>query len=464
MIESERCPVEVASGNEQLRELLVQTGMTHDAFARSVNRVAAEHGALLRTNKSSVTHWLKGVQPNPRTVAYVAEALSRRLGRRIHPVDIGNNSEGSHDLSRLPDDPVTALAMLGRADVDRRQVLGSVVYSLGALLLPISYKRDMAERARQAARGGAIGWSEVEAVRDVTAAFNRADEKLGGGFGRTAVVEYLATDVTDYCRARSSEPVRTAVLGEAAQLAYLAGWKAHDLKKEGLAQRYYLHSYQLAKDSGDDGQAAYAMRILAHQAYDMGHVTNCAALAGAAVDRVKGRVDKHTEAVFGLTLAKAQAMQGDRRNTVEAIGRAESLMAHAGSDDERPAWAGMHSANASQFHNHVAKVLADLGDYAGAEEHFAQTLGHHLDPDTKPRIYALTAAWLAETQCRRGHVERACQTWAGALARMNGIQSSRTVEAINTMRQMLASFHQRGMPEVKKLLEEAATIRAESIA
>ncbi|WP_143162681.1 hypothetical protein [Couchioplanes caeruleus] len=456
--------MDVANGNEQFRKLLTQAGMTHGAFARAVNQVAAEHGEVLRTNKSSVTHWLKGVRPNPRTIVYIAEVLSRRLGRRVHLLDMGYAVEESDDLNHLPDDPVAALATLGRADVDRRTILSSAVYSLGALLLPLTYKQAIAERAEHASQGRTIGWSEVDAVRDVTAAFNRADEKMGGGFGRTAVVEYLSTDVTAYCHAQSSASVRKDILSEAAQLAYLSGWKAHDLKKEGLAQRYYLYSYQLAKDSGDDGQAAYAMRILAHQAYDMGHVTNCSALAEAAVGRAKGKVDKHTEAIFELTLAKANAMQGDRHRTIQTIARAEALMAQARSDEERPTWAGMHSANASQFHNHVAKALVDLGDYTGAEEHFTQTLRYHLDPTTKPRVYALTSAWLAEAQCNRGHVERACHTWANALDLMNGIQSSRTKETVTTMRQMLSPFHKRGVTEVRSVLERSASIDASSSA
>lgn len=444
--------MDVTSGNEQLRELMKLAGLTNDALARAVNRIAAEHGELLRTNKSTITHWLHGKQPHPRTIGYLCEALSRRLGRPVHPMEIGY-SGGLYDLSRLPDDPVAALASLGRADVDRRQMLSSAVYSLSALLLPLSYKRELVERAQLAADGNAIGWAEVEAVRDITAAFNRADEKLGGGFGRTAVVEYLTTDVTAYCHARSPEAIRQAVLSEAAQLAYLAGWKAHDLGKEGLAQRYYLHSYQLAVESGDRGQAAYAMRILAHQAYDMGHVTNCLDLASAAVDDTKGRVDKHTQAIFRLSLAKAQAMQGNKRATLDTIAEAETLMAQAKTDDERPGWAAMHGVSPSQFHNHIAKVLVDLKDYAGAEEHFSTSIRHHLDPATKPRIYALTTAWLAETQCRRGHVERACQTWTTALEHMNGIQSSRTAEAVKTMRQRLSPFRKRGIAEVQRLLE-----------
>jgi hypothetical protein len=101
----------------------------------------------------------------------------------------------------------------------------------------LNYQRELAARTERAAAGNAIGWAEVEAVRDITAAFNRADEKLGCGFGRTAVVEYLTTDVAAYCKAALAEPVRTAVFSEAAQLSYLAGWKAHDLGKEGLVFR-----------------------------------------------------------------------------------------------------------------------------------------------------------------------------------------------------------------------------------
>lgn len=449
--------MEATSGNERLRDLLKEAGLTHDATARAINRIAAEHGEITRANKSSVSHWLKGVRPHERTISYLAEALSRRLGRPVHPLEIGYGGQSKNDLSRLPDDPVAALATLGRADVDRRQMLTSAVYSLGALLLPLSYRQELADRTEQAAEGSAIGWAEVEAVRDITAAFNRADEKLGGGFGRTAVVEYLSTDVATYCQAVSAETVRKAVFSEAAQLAYLAGWKAHDLGREGLAQRYYLFSYQLATESGDHGQAAYAMRILAHQAYDMGHSTNCLDLASAAVDTTKGQVDKHTESIFKLTLAKAHAMQDNRRATMETIARAEILMSQAKEDDERPGWAAMHGVSASQFHNHIAKTLVDVGDYAGAEEHFSTTLRHHLDPASQPRIYALTSTWLAEAQCQRGHIEQACRTWTDALSRIDGIQSSRTADAVKTMRQRLAPFRKRGMPEVKRLLEVSAS-------
>ncbi len=442
--------MDAMGANEQLRDLLRQTGWTYDAAARAVNRVAAEHGDVLRTNKSSITHWIGGTRPQPRTGAFIAEAISRRLGRPVHPVEIGYGDVDGN-LSALPDDPVAAIATFGRADVDRRQVLGSAVYSLGALLLPVGCARVAGERAQRAV-DGRIGWPEVETVKEMTVAFNRADERLGGGFGRTAVVEYLSTDVATYCGATGPEPVRVAMFGAGAQLAYLAGFKAHDIGRDNLAQRYYLYAYQLAIESGDLGHAAYIMRILAHQAYDMGHSANCVDLASASVQMGQRSVDPHTAALLVLTLAKAQAMRGERIQALASIGRAEALMSTANADEQRPSWAGMHGLSPAQFTNHVAKILADLGDLAGAEEHFTRSVAYYLDPVAQPRIHVLTTTWLAEVQCRRGYLERACGTWSDALSRMDGIRSARTRDAVRTMTRMLAPYRNRGVAAVTRLL------------
>jgi hypothetical protein len=443
----------MSGANEQLRELLLRTGWTYDSLARAVNRVAAEHGEALRTNKSSITHWIAGTRPQRRTLAYLAEAVSRRLGRQVRPVEIGFGSSDD-TIDALPHDPVDALTRLGRSDVDRRQLLTGTVYSMSALLLPVDYQRELSARADRAANG-AIGWAEVDAVVDITAAFNRADERLGGGFGRTAVVEYLTTDVAAYCQARGPQPVRRAMFSAGAQLAYLSGWKAHDIGHEGLAQRYYLHAYQLAVESGDQGQAAYIMRILAHQAYDMGHHAHCVDLASASVRAGRGHVDSHTEALLLLTLAKAYAMRGDRSDVLRTISEAETLMSRARPGDERPAWAGLHGRSPAQFNNHVAKALVELGDFAGAEEHYRRSVRLHLDPVNQPRIYALTMCWLAEAQIRQGHLEQACASWSDAVNRFEGIRSARTQESVRTMKQLLAPYRNRAVPSVDRLLRHA---------
>lgn len=63
----------------------------------------------------------------------------------------------------------------------------------------------------------------------------------------TTVTAYLADTAAPMLRARfPSNFMRRQAFGAVAELAYLAGWKHHDLGHEGAAQRYYQVGYQLA--------------------------------------------------------------------------------------------------------------------------------------------------------------------------------------------------------------------------
>lgn len=436
---------------DDLAEHLHEAGWSYQRAADAMRRLAEAEGVPLRTGKSHLAYWVAGTwSPEPRAAQYLTQALSQRLGRTITPVDLGLPDDLPEQL--LPDDLPGAIARLGRADVlGRRSFLATAAYSLTAIALPIGYHADAAARGTAAAAGARIGQAEIDTVRDLTAAFNKADEKHGGGFGRSTVAQYLGSDVAAYCRAPATEAVARRMRGRAAELAYLAGWKAHDVGDEAAAQRWYLLSFQLAEASGDPGHAAYCMRILAHQAYDLNHSTNCADLATAALTRVHGRVDPHTEAIFALTLAKAHAMSGARHDAYAALSAAERLMERASDGDERPFWAGIHGVDRGQFNNHTAKTLADLGEHGAAERAFDASIRHCYPVATMPRIHALTTAWKAVEQARQGHVEEACRTWSGALDVMAGIQSHRTLAAVKEMLGHLAAFRRRGVRAVTTL-------------
>ena len=51
-----RAPQE-RSPNQRLREMIAACGMSYDAVARAVIRVAAENGEVRRTNRSAAAHW-----------------------------------------------------------------------------------------------------------------------------------------------------------------------------------------------------------------------------------------------------------------------------------------------------------------------------------------------------------------------------------------------------------------------
>ncbi|WP_369199575.1 tol-pal system YbgF family protein [Streptomyces sp. PU-14G] len=75
--------------NGALRALLEETEWTQAAFARALARLGAEVGIHLRYDRTSVAHWLRGSRPDPRVQHLMAEALSRRLGRRVTVGELG---------------------------------------------------------------------------------------------------------------------------------------------------------------------------------------------------------------------------------------------------------------------------------------------------------------------------------------------------------------------------------------
>ncbi|CCK24394.1 hypothetical protein BN159_8490 [Streptomyces davaonensis JCM 4913] len=253
--------------NSRLRDVIEAIGCTYEAVAKDIRRIAAENGEILQTNKSAVSHWANGTrQPTGRTGQYLAEALSRRAGRSITSAEIGLRTPEAA-VSQEPD-PVVAATCLGRADVERHRFLAVAAFTTAGVAMPLFYDHEATARMLRARTGSsAVGMEDVDVVRQITAAFSAADERLGGGHGLTAVTAYLADTAAPMLRARFlNEPLRQAAFGAVAELAYLAGWKHHDLGQEGAAQRYYQVGYQLAYEADPRGHAAWMMRALAHQA------------------------------------------------------------------------------------------------------------------------------------------------------------------------------------------------------
>ncbi|MFC4565022.1 tetratricopeptide repeat protein [Nocardiopsis mangrovi] len=451
-------PASARPDNEALRAVIAESGLSYRALAGRVRLVAAENGENVNTNSAAISHWVQGTPPRPATATYLTEALSRAVGRIVSATEIGvaSASDAPPNTLALAGDPVAALAEIGRSDVDRREFLTSAVYSVSALALPLAPEAatDAAQRGTRSRAGGTVGAREVDAVRDITDAFTRSDERLGGAVSRSAVVEYLVSDVAAYCKGRfADDQARRSMFGAAAELAYLAGWKAHDAGRRGLAQRYYLHAYQLADESASP-HAAYVLRILAHQAMDTGVSEHCVDLADAALARVKGRTSPETEMLFHLTAARAHAAERNTRPALRALATAEKLIDQAG-QDESPRWASLGGPAEARLTNQGGKALTALGDLIGAEEQYRRSAACW-NPATHPRIHALTLADLGEAQVRRGHLGEACDTWSTALDSMAGVRSARARDAVADIRAHIRTYRGRGVPEAARLDARAA--------
>ncbi|SOE24931.1 hypothetical protein SAMN05442782_1602 [Streptomyces sp. OK228] len=210
--------------NSRLRDTIDATGCTYEALATDVRRIAAENGEILQTNKSAVSHWVNGArQPTGRTGQYLAEALSRRAGRTITQTEIGLRAPDTEGPGER--DPVLAATDLGRADVERRRFLTVAAFTTAGVDIPLAYEHEATTRMLRARTGtSVVGTEDVDVVRQITAAFSAADERLGGGHGLTTVTAYLADTAAPMLRGRfPSKALQRAAFGAVAELAYLAG-------------------------------------------------------------------------------------------------------------------------------------------------------------------------------------------------------------------------------------------------
>ncbi|MFI2369167.1 hypothetical protein [Streptomyces sp. NPDC018833] len=173
----------------------------------------------------------------------------------------------------------------------------------------------------------------MAAVREMTRLFTAVDERFGGQHGRTALVQYLRSDVAALCRARfRTEDLRRQMLSAGACVAYLAGWKAYDAGEAGLAQRYYLQAYALTPEADNDLHGAFVLRVLAHHGMEVGRPEHSLDLIDEALRRVRGHTDPATESLYVVTRARALAMAGRGREAVAEAARAARIVEGA---DER---------------------------------------------------------------------------------------------------------------------------------
>ena len=443
--------------NTRLRDAITASGLGYEGVARGVRQVAAENGELLRTNKSAVAHWVAGTRPGGRTIGYLAETLSRRTGRVVRPGEIGFVDHDAGGAAH--EDPISEGVELGRADVERRDFLRIATFTTAAIAVPLTYDHDSVTRMLQARSTlGSAGEEEVDVVRAVTAAFAAADERLGGGHGLSTVAAYLADTAAPLLRCRfPNEHVRRHAFGAAAELAYLAGWKHHDLGHEGAAQRYYLVGYRLACEADPHAHAAWMMRALAHQALSLRQPYRCVELIEHALRRSRGRLDGQTEALLHVTRARALARVAARPAAARALLTAEDALGRP--HDDQPRYSRMAGPAAGTVASHTARALTDLGDHRATERQHRLAL-RRWDAVQYRRVHVLTHADLGDTLAAQGRSDEAVSEWSRSLEMTEGIASRRAQEAMQSIGPTLLQYQHRRVPGAADLRGRVRTFCA----
>ncbi|MFF8531650.1 Tat pathway signal protein [Streptomyces sp. NPDC015532] len=449
--------------NERFDALLQEAGWSRAQAASAFVRVAHENNATEYTSltRQHVQHWVAGHQPSGRAPIIMCEALSRCLKRVVTPAEAGFAAPASPAQGALDwrVDPVIALNDLGSTDLDpdRRSLLRGGVYSVTALALPAdAWWAEMAQEPPQGQRKGQrVGRGDVESVREMTLAFSRIDQRRGGGHGRTALVEYLHSDVNRYLVGSfPNDRVRRAMYCAAGEAAYLVGWMAFDNGEHDLAEPYFALGLKLAARAGDAPLSGHILRAMAHQALDLSLPHKALELSTASVagQRYQSATPRE-RALLGVVHARSLAATGQEQAAAKMLLRAE--------DDLRSAHDGIEEPDRTFFFgeaslaHETACALRDLKDKKGAVGQFGRSVRTR-GPAFK-RTHAVTLGYLGATQISAGNVEEACATWSRALDAMeDGIYSGRARQRVVEMRQLLTPYRHRGIPVAAELETRAA--------
>lgn len=453
------------SSNELLRAALKSAGVTYEALASAVRAAAAEAGITLRTNRSAVAHWVAGSQPAEDAVPYVLEALSRLLKRAVSPKDVGLAPTSLGDALDWHADTLAALHELGSVDLDlrRRHVLTAAAYSVATLGVPGSaWWMERAHRpVRQPKSRHTVGRGDLDAVREMVAMFSRIDQRHGGGHARSAVVQYLTTDVSGYLHGHfPDDDVRRGMYSAASELAYLSGWMAFDNGEHPIAQRYLTTAVSLAAEADDAPMAGHVLRAMAHQAVELRHPAEALDLAAASVEGSRYALASPRErSLLGVVHARALAAAGESQAAAAALLRAEDDLAAASPGDDEPGRV-FFFGEASLAHE-TACVLRDTGDLEGAKREFRRSVRTR-KASSFTRTHAVTLGYLGSVQARQGGIEEACATWSRALDLMDGVHSARARRTAADMRRALSPVRARGIPLVRDIDHRAAAFLAQS--
>jgi hypothetical protein len=123
----------------------------------------------------------------------------------------------------------------------------------------------------------------VERFRAEIGRFAEADNRVGGGRDREALIRHLVANVGRLARGVGSEQVDRALFSAVAEAVLLLAWMTFDVAPESaLTQKYFTYARLLAHRVGNRVLEAAVLAAMSHQARYVGVADEALELAAAA--------------------------------------------------------------------------------------------------------------------------------------------------------------------------------------
>ncbi|MER6375803.1 hypothetical protein ABT255_47500 [Streptomyces mirabilis] len=276
-----------------------------------------------------------------------------------------------------------------------------------------------------------VGLGDVAAIKTTADMFSQLDDRFGGEHARRAVIQYLSNEVDPLLQGRYTEEVGRTLFSTVAEATLLAGWMSYDACHHGLAQRYFLQALRLAQDANDRRFAGSVLSAMSHQATFLGHYTEAATLARAALMGISPVATPTLRAQFHAMEARALARTGDVRACEAALSAATRALESRNNGDE-PEWISYFDE--AELAAEAAHCFRDVNSARQAVAHAENAMsGNHVRSD----FFATMV--LADAHLRAGEAEEACRVALDAMDLGEQLKSARCVSYLAEFRRNLSA-------------------------
>ncbi len=376
------------------------------------------------------------------------------------PRGVPSSGELGLAWSATPRVTVEVVAQLWRSELDRRSVLVSAAWVASAFAEPTrEWLRNREDEVVQGRAGRRVGQSDIDALWEMCAAFTDVDQRLGGGYARSTLLHYVNQVVLPLLHGSYDDTIGRDLMAATARLCDLCGYMSFDSGKQGLAQRYFIQALRLAQASGDRALGAHILADMAMQAHYFGDATQTLDLASAGLD-CRSPV---TQARCATWQGRGHALRGDQRACAQACSIAERALDRATPPDER-VWIKVYTADHMTFD--MVQMASDLGRHQDVQR---------LVPDVLASAGCMERRWVLSTTAlansylpsqgnSHSDIDRACELLGQVIPSFSSLNSTRSLERVNSVRRALAAHAERpSVQQVEDLFRSTMTMVAKPV-
>lgn len=451
-------------GNDQLEALMLEAGYLREdgslglkVFARAVGEQAGK--AYTHTY---VRRWLDGMVPrDAKTRAAITSALAQRLGRRIELDEVGfgkaqkvQASLGLDYPGRLTDG-VLAASRLWQADLDGMSVLvdapvNAAAWNEAALSWLVSTRDDVLSDTGKRK----VGEADIKGIQKTTAMFDELDGTHGGGHARSALIEFLRTDLLGLLGgSTANDELRRDLYKAATQATLLGAWMSYDAGLHGLGQRYFIQALGISESANDRLLGASVLDAMSHQANFLGRYKEAANLARSARMGTTLAGSPSAAAHFYAMEARALARLGDASGCDKAMSAAVREFEMRDPENDPADWFSYF--NEAELAAELGHCNRDLGRANDGVLYAAQSLGPTASGYVRSDFFATMV--LADSHLDGGDVAQACDVALRAIEIGEGLKSARCGAYVDEFRTRLTRLGK--SVESSEFLEKVSTTR-----